>query len=371
MTDKLRIVDAVRDALDGELERDDSVIVYGEDVGLNGGVFRATEGLMERHPEQVFDSPLAEAGIVGLGIGLGAAGFTPVPEIQFVVPLTPANAKGLLTAAIRDTDPVVFMEPTRLYRGSREAVPEGEHVVPLGEARTVSEGEDVTLVAWGGMLNESLTAVDRVAASVEVIDPQTVWPLDEGTILESVRKTGRCVVVTEAPRTAGMAADITARLNDHVLYHLAAPVERVTGYDVPVPFFAREEAYLPGIDPIVSAIERPRTNGRVMVQTGTAEQRGSANAVGNYKEIDRLNRRIRVRCPGYRPTVQEYRSGRVTVRERFTPRADSGGEAIATTVKIMATGQIRAPDCARTAGRGAVWRNRVDDLLRIPAIPQR
>jgi pyruvate/2-oxoglutarate/acetoin dehydrogenase E1 component len=321
MASNLRPIDAVREALDRELTRDDSVVVYGEDVGLNGGVFRATEGLMEKHPNRVFDAPLGEAGIVGLGIGLGAAGFTPVPEIQFqsflyqgfhhlqqhaarmrsrsrgtvtcpmtirtpygggihalehhaesfeagfahvpglkvVVPSTPGDTKGLLTAAIRDPDPVVFMEPTRLYRSTPEPVPEGEHVVPLGEARTVREGSDVTLVAWGTMLHESLAAVDRVEESVEVIDPRTIWPLDEETILASVRKTGRCVVVHEAPRTAGMAADITARINDRALYSLEAPIERVTGYDVPVPFFAREDAYLPDADRIAAAIERIRS----------------------------------------------------------------------------------------------------------------
>ena len=323
MTSRLRIIDAVRETLDQELTRDESVVVYGEDVGLNGGVFRATEGLMEDHPDRVFDTPLAEAGIVGLGVGLGAAGFTPVPEIQFqsflyqgfhhlqqhagrmrsrsrgtvtcpmtirtpygggihalehhaesfeagfahtpgikvVIPSTPSNTKGLLTASIRDPDPVVFMEPTRLYRAKPEEVPEGEHVVPLGEARTVQEGSDLTLVAWGSMLPQAIDATDQVDASVEVIDPQTIWPLDEDAIIESVRKTGRCVVVHEAPRTAGMGADIVARINDRALYSLEAPIERVTGYDVPVPFFAREDAYLPDTDRIAAAIERVHTEG--------------------------------------------------------------------------------------------------------------
>jgi pyruvate dehydrogenase E1 component beta subunit/2-oxoisovalerate dehydrogenase E1 component len=312
------MVDAVRDALGDALSRDSSVIVYGEDVGVNGGVFRATEGLINEHPDQVFDSPLAEAGIVGLGIGLGACGLTPVPEIQFqsflyqgfhhlqqhaarmrsrsrstvtcpmtirvpygggihalehhaesfeagfahisgvkvVVPSTPSNTKGLLTAAIRDPDPVVFMEPTRLYRSTPEDVPDGEHVVPLGESRTVQEGSDVTLIAWGTMLHKSLDAVKQVNASVEVIDPQTIWPLDMDPIVDSIRKTGRCVVVHEAPKTAGMGADIVARINDHALYSLEAPVERVTGYDVPVPFFAREDAYLPDPTRIAAGIER-------------------------------------------------------------------------------------------------------------------
>ena len=184
------------------------------------------------------------------------AGFAHLPGLPVVAPSTPANTAGLLTAAIRGPDPVVFMEPTRLYRSTPRPVPDGEHVVPLGEARTVQAGSDVTLVAWGTMLQESLAAAERVEASVEVIDPQTIWPLDEETIHESARKTGRCVVVHEAPRTAGMAADITARTNDEALYSLEAPVERVTGYDVPVPFFAREDASLPNADRIAAAIDR-------------------------------------------------------------------------------------------------------------------
>lgn len=318
MSNDLRLVEAVRQALDGELGRDDEVIVYGEDVGLDGGVFRATQGLMDEHPGQVHDSPLAEAGIVGLGVGLAVAGFKPVPEIQFqsfvyqafhqlqqhaarlrsrsrgsygcqmtvrtpygggiralehhsesfeagfahvpglkvVVPSTPPDAKGLLTASIRDPDPVMFMEPTRLYRAFREPVPEGDHTVPLGEARVVRPGDDVTVVAWGSMVREAVRAADETDADVEIIDPRTISPLDTATILKSVKKTGRCVVVHEAPRTAGMAAEITARINEDALLYLEAPVERVTGYDVPVPMFAREEAYLPDSTAVADAIER-------------------------------------------------------------------------------------------------------------------
>jgi pyruvate dehydrogenase E1 component beta subunit/2-oxoisovalerate dehydrogenase E1 component len=317
MATEMRLVEAVRDALAGEMERDDSVLVYGEDVGIDGGVFRATDGLVEEFPEQVFDFPLAEAGIVGVGVGLAAAGYTPVPEIQFqsflyqgfhqlqqhvarirsrtrgtltcpmtirtpygggiralehhsesfeaglahltglkvVVPSTPTNARGLLAASIRDPDPVVFLEPTRLYRATREEVPE-DHVAPLGEARPVREGEDVTVIAWGSMLREAERAAEGVDASVDLLDLQTVWPLDVDAVLSSVRKTGRCVVVHEAPRAAGMAADITARINDEALYYLEAPVERVTGYDVPMPLFAREEAYLPDAEDIEGAIDR-------------------------------------------------------------------------------------------------------------------
>ena len=318
MANELRLVEAVRQALDGELTRDESVLVYGEDVGLAGGVFRATQGLMDEHPEQVYDTPLAEGAIVGLGVGLSAVGFRPVAEIQFqsflyqgfhqlqqhvarlrsrtrgtmavpmtirtpygggiralehhsesfesgfahlpglkvVVPSSPAEAKGLLTASIRDPDPVVFMEPTRLYRAVRESVPEGEHVVPLGEARVVREGTDATVVAWGSMVREALRASEDVDADVEVVDPRTISPLDAETIVESVRKTGRCVVVHEAPKTAGMGAEVVARINERAFLYLEAPVERVTGYDVPVPMFAREEAYLPDAGDVRAAIER-------------------------------------------------------------------------------------------------------------------
>jgi pyruvate/2-oxoglutarate/acetoin dehydrogenase E1 component len=318
VTNEIRLVEAIRQALDEEMARDDSVVVYGEDVGVNGGVFRATQGLVEEYPEQVYDTPLAEAAILGLGVGLSAAGFRPVPEIQFasfayqgfhqlvqhasrmrsrtrgtlgvpmtvrtpygggiralelhsesyeagfahvpglktVVPANPADAKGLLTAAIRDPDPVMFLEPTSRYRASRESVPEGEHVVPLGEAEVVREGEEVTVVAWGAMVAEALDAVESGDADAEVIDLRTVSPMDSEAILDSVRKTGRCVVVHEAPRTGGLAAEIVARINDDALYYLEAPVKRVTGYDVPFPLFAREEAYRPDADRIRRGIER-------------------------------------------------------------------------------------------------------------------
>lgn len=317
MATEMRIIEAVRDALATEMERDESVIVYGEDVGIDGGVFRATEGLIEEYPEQVHDFPLAEAGIIGAGVGLAVAGLTPVPEIQFqsflyqgfhqlqqhvsrlrsrtrgtltcpmtirapygggiralehhsesfeagfahlagikvVVPSTPTTANGLLSAAVRDPDPVVFLEPTKLYRATRETVPDN-HVAPLGEARLVQAGDEVTVIAWGSMLREAQYAIENTEASIELIDLQTIWPLDLETIVTSVKKTGRCVVVHEAPRAAGMAADITANINDEAFYHLEAPVERVTGYDVPQPFFAREDAYLPDAEDISRAIEK-------------------------------------------------------------------------------------------------------------------
>ncbi|WP_323174282.1 alpha-ketoacid dehydrogenase subunit beta [Natrialba sp. PRR66] len=317
MADRLRMVEAVRETLRAELERDDSVVVYGEDVGRAGGVFRATEGLLDAYPDRVFDSPVAEAGIVGVGVGLAATGLRPVAEIQFqsflyqgfhqlaqhvarirsrtrgtvtcpmtirtpygggihalelhsesfeagfahvpgltvVVPASPAETAGLLTASIRSPDPVIFLEPTRLYRSFREEVP-ADHELPLGEARIVDSGEDLTVVAWGSMLRETLAATAELDADIEVIDPRTISPLDTETIVESVRKTGRCVVVHEAPRTSGMAGEIIARITEDAFYYLEAPVERITGYDVPVPLFAREDAYLPDADRIEAGIRR-------------------------------------------------------------------------------------------------------------------
>ncbi|AEH38818.1 alpha-ketoacid dehydrogenase subunit beta [Halopiger xanaduensis] len=317
MAERLRMIEAVGRTLRSELERDDSVVVYGEDVGRAGGVFRATEGLIDDYPNRVFDSPVAEAGIVGVGVGLAATGMRPVPEIQFqsflyqgfhqlaqhvarirsrtrgtitcpmtirtpygggihalelhsesfeagfshvpglkvAIPSSPAETAGLLRSSIRSPDPVVFMEPTRLYRSFREEVPD-DHEVPLGEARVVEAGDDVTVVAWGSMLRETLEAVDEIDASVEVIDPRTLYPLDTETIADSVRKTGRCVVVHEAPRTGGLAGEITARINEEAFLYLEAPVERVTGYDVPVPLFAREDGYLPDAERIEDGIRR-------------------------------------------------------------------------------------------------------------------
>ncbi|NHN47910.1 alpha-ketoacid dehydrogenase subunit beta [Halostella sp. JP-L12] len=318
MTEQLNMLEAIRSTLRAEMERDDGVIVYGQDVGRNGGVFRATQGLIDDYPGQIYDAPVAESGIVGMGVGLAAHGLTPVPEIQFsgfmhqafaqiqqhaarlrsrsrgtmncpmtirapsgggiralehhsesfeagyahtpglqiAYPSSPADAKGLLAASIRNPDPVIFLEPTRLYRAVSGEVPEEEHLVPFGEANVVEEGEDITVVAWGAMRRETQRAANNADADVELIDPRTIVPLDEETILDSVRKTGRCVVVHEAPKTAGMAAEITARINDEALMYLEAPVERVTGYDVPFPLYAREEDYLPDPERIRSGIER-------------------------------------------------------------------------------------------------------------------
>jgi pyruvate dehydrogenase E1 component beta subunit len=318
MASNRTLVEAVREALSEELARDDSVVVYGQDVAVDGGVFRATQGLAEKYPERVYDAPVAESGIVGLGVGLAAGGLTPVPEIQFsgfafqafhqiqqhvarlhsrtrgtlscpmtlrtpygggiralehhsesyeagyahipglkvVIPSGPADAKGLLVSAIRDPDPVLFLEPMRIYRAFREEVPEGDHTVPIGEARIVNPGEDVTVVAWGAMLREAGRAAEDADASVELIDARSISPLDTETIVESVRKTGRCVVVHEAPRSGGMGAEVAARIGEEAFFYLEAPVERVAGYDVPYPLFAREEAYLPDRGRILAGIKR-------------------------------------------------------------------------------------------------------------------
>lgn len=318
MATDLRLVEAVRQTLEEEIARDETVVIYGEDVGVDGGVFRATQGLIDDYPDQVYDSPVAEAGIIGLGVGLAAYGLTPVPEIQFagfifqgfhqlqqhvarirsrsrgsitcpmtirapygggiralehhcesfeagfahvpglkvVIPSTPADTKGLLSASIRDPDPVLFLEPMRLYRAFREPVPDGEHVVPLGEANVVREGEDVTVISWGAMLHETRNVIEEIDASIELIDLRTISPLDAETVVESVKTTGRCVIVHEAPRTVGLAAELIARINDDALMYLEAPIERVTGYDVPYPLFAREDVYLPDEDRIRDGIRR-------------------------------------------------------------------------------------------------------------------
>jgi pyruvate dehydrogenase E1 component beta subunit len=315
------LVEGVNEALCAELERDPSVFVMGEDVGVLGGVFRATSGLLERFPGRCFDTPLAEAGIVGTAVGLSLSGWRPVCEMQFdvfsypaldqlithvgryrarsgggaamsivvrmpygggvrgpdlhqdspeahyahaaglkvAIPSTPADAKGLLSAAIRDPDPVVVLEPKRLYRAPRGEVPEGDWVVPLGRARIAAAGEDVTLIAYGAMVAVALEAREellREGASAEVVDLRTLVPLDEDAILASVGKTGRAVVVQEAPRTCGFAAEVVALLAEKAVFDLRGPVMRVTGYDVPYPCFGLEDAYLPSSRRVVAAAHR-------------------------------------------------------------------------------------------------------------------
>jgi len=313
------IVEAINDALHVELARDDAVMVMGEDVGRAGGVFRATAGLRDRFgPDRCFDTPLAEAGILGAAVGLCMAGWRPVCEMQYdafsypcldqlithvgryrwrtggtmqfplvvrmpygggvrapelhddspetyyvhtpgvkvTIPSTPADAKGLLAAAIRDSDPVVVLEPKLHYRTLRGDVPGGEHVVPLGKARLARAGDDVTLVAYGSMVPVCEAAADELDASVEVLDIRTLKPLDEEALLASVAKTGRVVIVQEAPRVCGFAAELAAILAEKAILDLQAPVLRVTGYDVPYPYWQIEDAYMPSVARVVDAVRR-------------------------------------------------------------------------------------------------------------------
>ena len=319
---QITLIEAVTQALAYEMAHDDSVVVLGEDVGLNGGVFRATQGLQERFGElRVIDTPLDETTIAGVTVGLAAAGMKPVAEAQFegfiypmmeqiachaarlrnrtrgritvpavfrapwgggirapehhseanehlftnipglrvVLPSSPARAYGLLLAAIRDPDPVMFFEPKRIYRQYKEEVPDDGEALPLDVCFVLRDGTDVTLVTWGAQVKECLEAADEMAAagiSAEVIDVATLTPLDFDTIAESVQKTGRCVIVHEAPKTAGFGAEIAARLSEECLYDLLAPVERVTGFDTHIPLFRLEMKYLPSVERIVDAAKR-------------------------------------------------------------------------------------------------------------------
>lgn len=318
-THDLFLVEAVNEALHEEMARDASVLVMGQDVGRVGGVFRATAGLRDRFgAERCVDTPLAEAGILGTAIGLCMAGWRPVCEMQYdafsypcldqlithvgryrwrtrgamsfplvirmpygggvrapelhddspetyyvhtpgvkvVVPATPADAKGLLASAIRDPDPVVVLEPKLIYRSAREAVPEGHHVVPLGQARRAREGSDLTIVAYGAMVPLAERAADEIDASVEVLDVRSLKPLDEDLLLTSVEKTGRVIVVQEAPRSCGYAAEVAAIVAEKALLSLRAPVLRVTGYDVPYPYWQLEDAYMPSLPRVLDAAHR-------------------------------------------------------------------------------------------------------------------
>lgn len=318
----LTMVEAIRDAMARAMEEDPSVLVLGEDVGIDGGVFRATEGLLERFGEErVLDTPLSEALLGGLAVGLGAQGMRPVVEFQFdgflypaidqlvnhagrlrnrtrgrlscpivirapyggginapehhsespetfyahmpgirtVIPSSPRRAYGLLLAAIRDPDPVVFLEPKRLYRAFREEVADDGEALPLDQCFRLRDGSDVTLVGWGASLARILEAADLLAEEgieAGVIDVATLKPLDSGTILDAVRRSGRCVIVHEAPRSYGPAAEIAALLAGEGLFSLLAPVERVTGYDVPVPLPRLEDHYLPDAERIAAAARR-------------------------------------------------------------------------------------------------------------------
>ncbi len=314
------MVEAISLALSWEMANDNSVVVMGEDVGINGGVFRATSGLEERFGDQrVIDTPLAEGMIAGLAVGMSAQGMRPVIEAQFmgfiypmveqiichasrmrhrtrgrlscplvlrapfgggihapelhsesteaifahipgvrvVIPSSPARAYGLLLAAIRDPDPVIFLEPKRIYRLNKEEVEDNGEDLPLDVCYVLRDGTDITLVTWGSMVKETLEAADKLAAqgiSAEVIDVATVSPLDMETIVESVEKTGRCVIIHEAARMCGVGAEIAAGLADTAIYALHAPVKRVTGYDSIMPLYKMEMKYMPGVERILNAV---------------------------------------------------------------------------------------------------------------------
>ena len=312
----MNMIQALNLALREEMERDKDVVILGEDVGKDGGVFRVTEGLYDRFgPGRVMDTPLAETGIVGAAVGMAAYGLKPVVEIQFmgfiysaidqifshaarirarsrgrftvplvvrtpygggvkalehhsestealfchmpglkvVVPSSPRIAKGLLLSAIRDPDPVLFLEPTRLYRLVKEDVPEIDYTVPLGKARIVQEGSDVTVIAWGSMLQRTMKAVEGYNA--EVIDLMTLSPFDEEAVLRSAKKTGRVVIVHEATTTCGLGAELSATIAEFAMLYLKAPIVRVAAYDVVLPLPKLEDRYLPSIDKIRKAIE--------------------------------------------------------------------------------------------------------------------
>jgi pyruvate dehydrogenase E1 component beta subunit len=314
----LNMVQAINLALIQEMEKDERVLLLGEDVGNNGGVFRVTEGLQKRFgPKRVVDTPLAESGIIGTAIGLAMGGLRPVPEIQFegflgpaydqicshaarmrtrtrgafpvpltirvpvgggihapelhsdspeaiyahtpglkvVMPSSPYDAKGLLVAAIRDPDPVIFFEPKRIYRAFREEVPEDEYVLPIGKARTVCEGNDLTIVSWGASVIQCMQAIEKSGKSIELIDLRTIYPFDADAVEASVRKTGRCVIVHEAPLTGGFGAEISSRIMERCFLHLEAPVQRVAGFDTIMPYYKLELDYMPDVARIGRAID--------------------------------------------------------------------------------------------------------------------
>jgi pyruvate dehydrogenase E1 component beta subunit len=318
----MTMIQAINRALAQEMERDDRIIVLGEDVGRDGGVFRTTEGLFDRFgPERVMDTPLAESGIIGASIGMTALGLRPVPEIQFmgfiypafnqivshvarlrnrtrgrftvpltirtpygagvkalehhsestealfcqipgltvVVPSNPYDAKGLLTASLRSDDPVIFLEPAKLYRAEKQEVPEEAYEVPLRRAAVVREGKDLTIIAWGAMVPVARRAAEAAEAEgvgAEIIDLRTLSPMDRETFLASVRKTGRALVVHEAPKTCGLGAEIAATIGESALLSLDAPVLRVTGQDITIPLSKSEDLYYPSLERILRAIRK-------------------------------------------------------------------------------------------------------------------
>src|SRR6266849_6878624 len=319
---QMTMIEALNSALVLELERDRRVIVFGEDIGANGGVFRVTEHLQEKFGEErVFDTPLAESGIIGTSVGMAIYGLRPIAEIQFAgflfacmnqlvsqaarirfrsagaytcplvvrapygggvrtpelhsdslegvflqtpglkvaIPSNPYDAKGLLASAVADPDPVLFLENIKLYRSFRQETPEEHYSIPLGKAKTVQGGTDVSILAYGAMVNVALEAAklarQEMGTSVQIIDLRTVWPLDEEAIVNSVEKTGRAIVVHEAPRAGGIGAEVTAIINERCLYSLLKPVGRVTGYDTPYPVPGVEDYYVPTPGRVLAALK--------------------------------------------------------------------------------------------------------------------
>lgn len=323
---EITLIEAINQALAYEMAADENVIVLGEDVGVNGGVFRATVGLQKRFGTQrVLDTPLAESMIAGISIGMAAQGLKPVAEVQFmgfiypaldqiinhasrlrhrtrgrlscplvirtpygagihapehhsesteaifaqipglrvVIPSSPARAYGLLLAAIRDPDPVIFLEPTRMYRLVKQKVPDDGQALPLDTCFILKEGSDMTLISWGAMLHETLAAaktLENEGISAEVIDVATIKPLDITTILTSVEKTGRCIIIHEAPKACGVGAEIAAQIAEHALLSLHAPIYRITGYDTIVPYFQLEKSYLPNEQKIIQVAHQLMEN---------------------------------------------------------------------------------------------------------------
>lgn len=319
---QLNMVEAINLALAEELQRDPAVLLLGEDVGKEGGVFRVTEGLQQRFGlERSIDTPLAESGIIGVALGMAMMGLRPVAEIQFmgfmppaydqiishvgrirnrtrgiysaplvirmpygggihapehhsesteallvhtpgikvVVPSTPADAFGLLKSAIRDPDPVLFLEPKRIYRAFKQEVAGGEALIPIGQARLVRPGRDLTLVAWGALVREAQKAAEQLASEgieAEILDPRTLSPFDTAALIASVQKTGRCLVVHEAARSCGLGAEIAAQVMEQALLYLKAPVERVTGFDTVMPLPKGEHFYLPDARRILRGVRK-------------------------------------------------------------------------------------------------------------------
>ena len=317
---KLNIVEALNQAMDQAMERDKSIVMLGEDIGKDGGVFRVTDKLQKKYgPDRVIDTPLCESGIVGMSIGMAINGMRPIAEVQFsgflspawdqlvshasrirnrsrgrytcplivrtpygggiralehhaesmeaiyahtqgltvVIPSNPHNAKGLFLAATKYPDPIVFFEPKKVYRAIKMEVPEKPYEIQIGKADVAKEGSDVTLISWGAMMKDTLEAAKKLAennVNAEVVDVRTIMPLDEETIVKSVQKTGRAVIIHEAPRSGGWGAEIATRIQEHCLLNLKAPITRVTGFDVPFPYFKLEWDYLPNAERIIAAV---------------------------------------------------------------------------------------------------------------------